>query len=445
MVGYDYWSDATLPEYVNTRVNELRTQRPDFQLLSFEPTMISNDIPAQKVVYTFEREEEGKTNKVMRIWSINEGKLYTLAYVAESSQYDRYLPSFQRMVDSFSIDNTTIQVEGGDRSREDNSGNGNCDRTSYPDPDVCIPPYPPDLNCPDVPYKNFKVTGSDPHGFDRDNDGIGCESSTPMPEPKPRNGDGCVEVDGYLLSEGSYLDERGRIVGSPCNPEEFCSDPDSTDPTVIDHCSDGWEEIYERCWDGTFVEDDEDCPPESEPIGYCNPGLKIIDGICGPYVPGEAYCQALGCPGSPPYPSRPVTRTPTPPVTPTPTPTDYCWEGFRYMIPDYDKYCSQTPTQTPTPMPTLTPTPPVDPSLLARSQPQCEFGINPETGLCNTEDIPSEPLAPTPEPTTTPNEEFGTEEEPEEVPAEVDEEAEEDNTSEGEATKGENQLESGNE
>ena len=27
-------SDATLPEYANTRVNELRTQRPDFQLLS---------------------------------------------------------------------------------------------------------------------------------------------------------------------------------------------------------------------------------------------------------------------------------------------------------------------------------------------------------------------------------------------------------------------------
>jgi hypothetical protein len=117
----------------------------------------------------------------------------------------------------------------------------------HPDPDVCIPPYPPDLNCEDVPYKNFEVTGSDPHGFDGDNDGIDCESSTPMPEPKPRNGDGCVEVDGYLLSEGSHLDERGRIVGSPCDPEEFYSDPDSTDPTVIDHCSDGWEEIYERC------------------------------------------------------------------------------------------------------------------------------------------------------------------------------------------------------
>jgi hypothetical protein len=44
-------------------------------------------------------------------------------------------------------------------------------------PDVCIPPPPPDFNCDDegVP-ENFQVVGSDPHGFDGDNDGIGCES-----------------------------------------------------------------------------------------------------------------------------------------------------------------------------------------------------------------------------------------------------------------------------
>jgi hypothetical protein len=49
----------------------------------------------------------------------------------------------------------------------------NCD-PSYPD--VCIPSPPPDLNCGDIPQKRFTVTGSDPHGFDRDGDGIGCES-----------------------------------------------------------------------------------------------------------------------------------------------------------------------------------------------------------------------------------------------------------------------------
>ncbi|WP_299293550.1 hypothetical protein [Nitrosopumilus sp.] len=41
---------------------------------------------------------------------------------------------------------------------------------------VCIPPYPPDLDCGEIPHSNFRVSGSDPHGFDRDGDGIGCES-----------------------------------------------------------------------------------------------------------------------------------------------------------------------------------------------------------------------------------------------------------------------------
>lgn len=43
-------------------------------------------------------------------------------------------------------------------------------------PDVCIAPPPPDLDCGEIPHHNFRVVGSDPHGFDRDNDGIGCEA-----------------------------------------------------------------------------------------------------------------------------------------------------------------------------------------------------------------------------------------------------------------------------
>lgn len=49
----------------------------------------------------------------------------------------------------------------------------NCD-PSYPD--VCIPPYPPDLDCGEISYRNFKVLPPDPHRFDGDKDGIGCES-----------------------------------------------------------------------------------------------------------------------------------------------------------------------------------------------------------------------------------------------------------------------------
>ncbi len=47
-----------------------------------------------------------------------------------------------------------------------------CD-PSYPD--VCIPPYPPDLDCSDIPYRNFRALPPDPHRFDGDKDGIGCE------------------------------------------------------------------------------------------------------------------------------------------------------------------------------------------------------------------------------------------------------------------------------
>jgi micrococcal nuclease len=52
-------------------------------------------------------------------------------------------------------------------------GRGACD-PSYPT--VCIAPLPPDLDCADVPYRDFVVRQPDPHGFDgRDDDGRGCE------------------------------------------------------------------------------------------------------------------------------------------------------------------------------------------------------------------------------------------------------------------------------
>ena len=43
-------------------------------------------------------------------------------------------------------------------------------------PDVCIAPYPPVLTCDDIPNNNFEVLPLDPHGFDREEDGIGCET-----------------------------------------------------------------------------------------------------------------------------------------------------------------------------------------------------------------------------------------------------------------------------
>lgn len=42
-------------------------------------------------------------------------------------------------------------------------------------PSVCIPPPPPDLDCADVTFRRFTVLPPDPHRFDGDGNGIGCE------------------------------------------------------------------------------------------------------------------------------------------------------------------------------------------------------------------------------------------------------------------------------
>lgn len=61
----------------------------------------------------------------------------------------------------------------------------NCDPAYV---EVCIPPAPPDLDCGDITEQNFRVylpgdgdapeefEEFDPHRFDGDEDGIGCES-----------------------------------------------------------------------------------------------------------------------------------------------------------------------------------------------------------------------------------------------------------------------------
>ena len=52
---------------------------------------------------------------------------------------------------------------------------GECD-PSYPG--VCIPPIAVsgDLDCGQIAFRRFEVIPPDPHGFDGDSDGVGCES-----------------------------------------------------------------------------------------------------------------------------------------------------------------------------------------------------------------------------------------------------------------------------
>jgi micrococcal nuclease len=46
-------------------------------------------------------------------------------------------------------------------------------------PTLCIPVGARDLDCDEISASNFPVRGPDPHGFDADRDGLGCEPWNP--------------------------------------------------------------------------------------------------------------------------------------------------------------------------------------------------------------------------------------------------------------------------
>jgi hypothetical protein len=99
--------------------------------------------------------------------------------------------------------------DGDEDDEEDDGGDNSCD-PSYPD--VCIPSPPPELNCDDegVP-ENFEVSGSDPHGFDGDNDGIGCESGNDAPDDDSDD----VEDDDDNGADDDDNPEDGSEEGQP--------------------------------------------------------------------------------------------------------------------------------------------------------------------------------------------------------------------------------------
>jgi len=126
-----------------------------------------------------------------------------------------------------------IGIEVYPQAQEQTQSEISCD-TSYPD--VCIPPYPPDLDCGEIQFANFKVLSPDPHGFDGDNDGIGCESgstqsstsvpSTPTKEIScdPSYPDVCIPVYPPDLDCGEIQFANFKVLAP--DPHRFDGDKD---------------------------------------------------------------------------------------------------------------------------------------------------------------------------------------------------------------------------
>jgi hypothetical protein len=175
---------TTLNQYKDRITNNVKTN-PDAKDMSVSDTTLEGK-PAYRLEYV--SSIVGSESKSIYVTSLNNGRLQEVSAFGDQPAIDKYSEEITHMIQSVEfgqpaptkVSTTDSKVPDKSVIKTKSTPNvvkkstkSNCD-SSYPD--FCIPPPPPNLNCPDISQKRFTVSGSDPHGFDRDNDGIGCES-----------------------------------------------------------------------------------------------------------------------------------------------------------------------------------------------------------------------------------------------------------------------------
>jgi hypothetical protein len=227
-------------------------------------------------------------------------------------------PPVGQVLDSFELiavpEATQAVVQTGQEGGVGQAGQSECD-PSYPD--VCIPSPPPELNCDDVDFRNFRVLSPDPHGFDGDNDGIGCDLAGDSGDDDV--GDGDEEDDGGDNScDPSYPDV---CIPSP-PPELNCDDegvPENfevsgSDPHGFDGDNDGIgcesgndapdddsDDVEDNDDNGADDDDNpEDGSEEGQPVGGLLPRTPPEGGVLVPPETGEEGQPLGGLPPAPP-------------------------------------------------------------------------------------------------------------------------------------------------
>ena len=88
-----------LNEITKIQIKNLTQSHPDFRLIESSELRLSNNI-AKKIVFTA-TDDMNHERKAMQIWTLNGDKAYLITYKAEPGQYSKYLPTIQKMIDSF--------------------------------------------------------------------------------------------------------------------------------------------------------------------------------------------------------------------------------------------------------------------------------------------------------------------------------------------------------
>ncbi len=88
----------TLAKYANNSIEDLRK---DFKIIELDKNASLSDSPAYKLVYN--GVEEGVNLQAILILTIKGDKAYIISYNTEPTKFSYYLPTLQKMINSFQI------------------------------------------------------------------------------------------------------------------------------------------------------------------------------------------------------------------------------------------------------------------------------------------------------------------------------------------------------
>ena len=91
--------NISLTALKNVHLKNLTSNLKEFQLLGSNQIILPGNYPAQQIVFTALDGDE--IRKSMQIIVKNQDRAYLITYKAEPGQYSKYLPTIQKMVDSF--------------------------------------------------------------------------------------------------------------------------------------------------------------------------------------------------------------------------------------------------------------------------------------------------------------------------------------------------------
>ncbi|MEO1340178.1 MAG: DcrB-related protein, partial [Cyanobacteria bacterium J06635_13] len=89
--------DIPLTEYTQQSLDEIR-QLSDPSIGAAQKIVLGTD-EGRQIVY--QGEENGSPVQRMQSWSVNGNRAYIVTYTAKPEDYESYLPTVERMIESF--------------------------------------------------------------------------------------------------------------------------------------------------------------------------------------------------------------------------------------------------------------------------------------------------------------------------------------------------------